>query len=236
MSALPCVPRRACWASVRRTLIGLPERAGKERLEDPKYHKGNPAKREFVEKEACPGCGTAENGAGVHCRIAFLPELLCRVRLRREGHERQRKPDAEDPQATDLVCRFPNWRRSTPGSTSGKAEMRRRSKKLPSPTKSSSPRPIVRRCRRISRLARARCWRTDPSRSIRFSPRRSAWPATRFPEFLVRLALRVRSLKREPTRRPRIKDPAYKGTAHSDSRIHHGVGGLPQHLCREGIS
>ncbi|HEX6949720.1 MAG TPA: c-type cytochrome [Nitrospira sp.] len=43
-------------------LSGLPERAGKERLEDPKYSKGNPAKRDFVEKEACPGCGTAENG------------------------------------------------------------------------------------------------------------------------------------------------------------------------------
>ncbi len=43
-------------------LLGLPERAGKERLEDPKYSKGNPAKREYAEKEACPGCGTAENG------------------------------------------------------------------------------------------------------------------------------------------------------------------------------
>lgn len=43
-------------------LLGLPERAGKERLEDPKYSKGNPAKREYAEKESCPGCGTAENG------------------------------------------------------------------------------------------------------------------------------------------------------------------------------
>src|SRR6185503_19955136 len=40
-------------------LLGLPERAGKERIEDPKYHKGEPAKREYAEKEACPGCGTA---------------------------------------------------------------------------------------------------------------------------------------------------------------------------------
>jgi len=43
-------------------LLGLPERAGKERLEDPKYSKGNPSKREYAEKEAFPGAGTAENG------------------------------------------------------------------------------------------------------------------------------------------------------------------------------
>ncbi len=43
-------------------LNGLPERAGKERLEDPKYSKGNPAKREYSQKEAFPGSGTAENG------------------------------------------------------------------------------------------------------------------------------------------------------------------------------
>jgi len=43
-------------------LIGLPERAGKERLEDPKYSKGNPSKREYAEKEAFPGSGTADNG------------------------------------------------------------------------------------------------------------------------------------------------------------------------------
>lgn len=40
-------------------LFGIPERAGKERLEDPRYHMGEPAKRDTVEKEACPGCGTA---------------------------------------------------------------------------------------------------------------------------------------------------------------------------------
>ncbi len=43
-------------------LIGLPERAGKERLEDPKYSKGKPAAREYAQKEAFPGSGTAENG------------------------------------------------------------------------------------------------------------------------------------------------------------------------------
>jgi len=43
-------------------LLGLPERAGKERLEDPKYHKGEPQKREYADKEAFPGSGTAENG------------------------------------------------------------------------------------------------------------------------------------------------------------------------------
>jgi len=43
-------------------LAGLTDRAGKERLEDPKYHKGEPQKREFAEKEACPGCGTATTG------------------------------------------------------------------------------------------------------------------------------------------------------------------------------
>jgi len=43
-------------------LADLPARAGKERLEDPKYHKGEPQKREYAEKEACPGCGTATTG------------------------------------------------------------------------------------------------------------------------------------------------------------------------------
>ncbi len=43
-------------------LLGLPERAGKERLEDPKYSKGNPAGRNYAQKEAFPGAGTAENG------------------------------------------------------------------------------------------------------------------------------------------------------------------------------
>jgi cytochrome c2 len=43
-------------------LQGLPGRAGKERLEDPKYSKGNPAGRMYAEKEAFKGSGTAENG------------------------------------------------------------------------------------------------------------------------------------------------------------------------------
>jgi cytochrome c2 len=43
-------------------LQGLPERAGKERLEDPKYSKGKAAARDFAQKEAFPGAGTAENG------------------------------------------------------------------------------------------------------------------------------------------------------------------------------
>jgi len=43
-------------------LQGLPARASKERLEDPKYSMGKPAAREYVQKEAFPGSGTAENG------------------------------------------------------------------------------------------------------------------------------------------------------------------------------
>jgi hypothetical protein len=43
-------------------LDGLPERAGKERLEDPKYSKGKPQAREFEQKESFPGAGTAETG------------------------------------------------------------------------------------------------------------------------------------------------------------------------------
>lgn len=39
-------------------LLGLPTR--KERLEDPKYSKGDPSKREYSVKEAFPGSGTAE--------------------------------------------------------------------------------------------------------------------------------------------------------------------------------
>lgn len=42
-------------------LLGLPERSGKERLEDPKYSKGKPEARDFAQKEAFPGSGTAEN-------------------------------------------------------------------------------------------------------------------------------------------------------------------------------
>ena len=42
-------------------LLGLPERAGKERLEDPKYSKGKAAGRDYAQKEAFPGAGTAEN-------------------------------------------------------------------------------------------------------------------------------------------------------------------------------
>ena len=41
-------------------LLGLPTR-GKERLDDPKYSKGNPSKREYEVKEAFAGSGTAEN-------------------------------------------------------------------------------------------------------------------------------------------------------------------------------
>ena len=43
-------------------LLGLTERAGKERLEDPKYSKGKAAGRDFAQKESFPGAGTAENG------------------------------------------------------------------------------------------------------------------------------------------------------------------------------
>lgn len=42
-------------------LFGLPDRL-KERLEDPRYHKGKPAERDTVQKEAFPGAGTAEVG------------------------------------------------------------------------------------------------------------------------------------------------------------------------------
>ncbi|HZS12000.1 MAG TPA: c-type cytochrome [Nitrospirales bacterium] len=42
-------------------LFGLPDRL-KERLEDPRYHKGKPNDRDTVEKESFPGSGTAEIG------------------------------------------------------------------------------------------------------------------------------------------------------------------------------
>ncbi|TMQ30483.1 MAG: nitric oxide reductase [Nitrospirae bacterium] len=41
-------------------LLGIPERAIKERLEDPKYSKGKPQAREYEQKESFPGAGTAE--------------------------------------------------------------------------------------------------------------------------------------------------------------------------------
>jgi len=40
-------------------LFGIPDKA-KERLEDPRYSKGNPEARDTVEKESFPGAGTAE--------------------------------------------------------------------------------------------------------------------------------------------------------------------------------
>jgi hypothetical protein len=43
-------------------LMGLIDRAGKERLDDPKYSKGKPAARDYEQKEAFPGSGTAETG------------------------------------------------------------------------------------------------------------------------------------------------------------------------------
>lgn len=42
-------------------LFGLPDRL-KERLEDPRYHKGKPGDRDTTQKEAFPGAGTAEVG------------------------------------------------------------------------------------------------------------------------------------------------------------------------------
>ncbi len=42
-------------------LFGIPDRA-KQRLEDPRYHKGKPQERDTVQKESFPGAGTAETG------------------------------------------------------------------------------------------------------------------------------------------------------------------------------
>ncbi len=42
-------------------LFGLPDRL-KERIEDPRYHKGKPGDRDSAQKEAFPGSGTAEAG------------------------------------------------------------------------------------------------------------------------------------------------------------------------------
>jgi cytochrome c2 len=40
-------------------LFGIPTRA-LERLKDPRYSQADPSKRDTVQKEACPGCGTAK--------------------------------------------------------------------------------------------------------------------------------------------------------------------------------
>ncbi len=42
-------------------LFGIPERA-KQRLEDPRYHKGKPGERDTAQKESFAGAGTAETG------------------------------------------------------------------------------------------------------------------------------------------------------------------------------
>lgn len=41
-------------------LFGVPARA-LERLKDPRYSQADPSKRDTVQKEACPGCGTAQS-------------------------------------------------------------------------------------------------------------------------------------------------------------------------------
>src|SRR2546422_710154 len=43
-------------------LFGVPTRA-LERLKDPRYSQADPSKRDTVQKEACPGCGTAKSAA-----------------------------------------------------------------------------------------------------------------------------------------------------------------------------
>ncbi len=43
-------------------LFGVPKRA-LERLQDPRYSQKDPSKRDTVQKEACPGCGTAQTAA-----------------------------------------------------------------------------------------------------------------------------------------------------------------------------
>ncbi len=43
-------------------LFGIPTRA-LERLKDPRYSQADPSKRDTVQKEACPGCGTAQTAA-----------------------------------------------------------------------------------------------------------------------------------------------------------------------------
>jgi len=42
-------------------LFGIPDRA-KQRIDDPRYHKGKPAERDTAQKEAFPGAGTGESG------------------------------------------------------------------------------------------------------------------------------------------------------------------------------
>src|SRR5438094_8338999 len=44
-------------------LFGIPTRA-LERLKDPKYSQADPNKRDTIQKEACPGCGTAQTAVG----------------------------------------------------------------------------------------------------------------------------------------------------------------------------
>src|SRR6266852_6961991 len=43
-------------------LFGVPSRS-LERLKDPRYSQKDPSKRDTVQKEACPGCGTAQSAA-----------------------------------------------------------------------------------------------------------------------------------------------------------------------------
>ena len=73
-------------------LIGIPERAGKERLEDPKYSKGDPSKRDYVEKEACPDCGTATTAQEYIAESHACPSCYVVVGYRTKGTNDKESP------------------------------------------------------------------------------------------------------------------------------------------------
>src|SRR3989475_2217942 len=72
-------------------LFGIPTRA-LERLKDPRYSRADPSKRDTVQKEACPGCGTAQTAAEYMGESPACPNCYVVVGLGVRGTNERESP------------------------------------------------------------------------------------------------------------------------------------------------
>ena len=178
-------------------LLGLPERAGKERLEDPKYSKGNPAKREYAEKESCPGCGTAENGQEYIAESHACPScyVVSGYGVKGTNDKESPMPKIHKPPISLSLAELAavdTWLYVREGREAPSFEEITKSYEKFIPEADRPKQQEDKPGRGVP------CWRTAPSRLIRFLPRRNASSATRFPAFPARPARRGRNSKRRP--------------------------------------
>ena len=183
-------------------LLGLPERAGKERLEDPSIQrviqpsesmpKRKPvlvaelrrtAQEYIAESHACPSCYVVSGYGvkGTNDKESPMPKI----------HKPPISLSLPELAAVDT------WLYVREGREAPSFEEITKSYEKFIP---EADRPKQQEDKPAGQ--RARCWRTGRSRSIRFLPRRSAWCAIRFPAFPARLVRRVPSLKKGPTHLP----------------------------------